>query len=252
MILLPQTRTNRLRIAQAFAKVPTVDISVDCVIEDQMGKVFVDNTDHPQFFMIEQDSFFCYLSGDFSQQAGKDFLQQIPHGRFLMSGSHGWEAITKEIFGKSLIAVNRDSYSSDALSLSHLQTLASANTHIPHIKQIDVALASMENQFLSLGAFDSAEDFVARGIGYCLIQDEKMLGVAYSSLVCSNAIEVSIVVDPDHYRQGIATALSCKLLIWCLEHHLAPHWDASNEESCKLAEKLGYTHIGEYTAYYLK
>jgi GNAT superfamily N-acetyltransferase len=252
MILFPQTRPNRLRIAQVFATVPVVDISIDCVIEDQMGKVFVDSLDNPQFFMIEQDSFFCYLAGDFTQEAGREFLKAIPNGRFLMAGSHGWEDVAKAIFGERLIAVKRDSYSSDSLSMNLIHALASVNDNIPHIKRFDVALASKDNPYLSLGAFDSVEDFVERGIGFCLLKEDVIIGVAYSSLVSANGIEVSIVVDPDHYRKGIATALSCKLVEWCLEHHVAPHWDAANDESCKLAEKLGYTHSGVYTAYFLK
>jgi GNAT superfamily N-acetyltransferase len=252
MLPFPLTRPNRLRLARAFAAVPRVDISVDCVVEDQMGQAFVDSTDYPQLFMIELDQFFCYFSGDLTGDAGRKFLEKVPAGRMFMAGSPGWQNAVQGVFGERLIAVRRYSYASHSLSSDHLKQLASDNPHTPSLRRVDAALAGKDSPYLSLGAFDSPDDFVQRGIGFCLEQDNQIIGGAYSSLVCSDAIEVSIVVDPAHHRKGIATALACQLLLWCLDHHLSPHWDAANEESCSLAEKLGYSKDGEYTAYYLQ
>ncbi len=251
MILFPNRRYNRIRLAQAFATVPRVDISIECLIEDQMGVAYVDSLTHPRYFMIEQDHFFCYLSGDFTT-GGQDFIKSIPNESFLMAGSDGWENAVNTALTDGVVPVKRYKYSSKSLSITHLETLAQNNLNTPHIKQIDAQIANTKNDFLGLGAFDSVEDFIERGIGFCMMEADTIIGVAYSSLVCSNAIEVSIIVDEKHYRKGIATALSCQLLKWCLEHHQDPHWDASNEESCKLAEKLGYVSDGEYMAYYRK
>jgi GNAT superfamily N-acetyltransferase len=252
MIPYPLTRPNRLRLARVFATVPHVDISIDCAIEDQMGKVYVDSIENPQFYMIEQDQFFCYLAGDLPTETGREFARNIPHGRFLMSGSEGWQEVVSDIFAEQAKPIKRYTYASESLSSNYLKNLASANPNTAHIRQMDAELVSGGIPFLEIGAFDSPGDFTERGIGFCMMRDGNSIGVAYSSLVCSDGIEVSIVVDPEHHRQGIATALSCQLLLWCLDHHLAPHWDAANEESCNLAEKLGYSKQGEYTAYYLK
>lgn len=252
MLPYPLTRLNRLRLARAFASVPVVDISIDCIIEDQMGTASVDSIDNPQLFLIEQDHFFAYLAGDFSTDSGRDFLRQITGGRMLMAGSDGWHDVLPDVYGERLVPIKRYLYSLDSLSIDHLQSLAAANPNTPYVKRFDVALASQENPFLEIGAFESAEDFVQRGIGYTMLKDDAAVGAAYSSLVCSRAIEISIVVDPAYRQQGIATALACQLLLWCLERHIAPHWDAANTESCALAEKLGYTRLGEYRAYFLK
>lgn len=248
----PLSRAHRLRLAQAFAGAPRVDISIDCAVEDQMGQAFVDYTDNPQRFMIEQDRFFCYFAGEWTSAAGRDFLAQTPRDRFLMAGTEGWAEAAQQVFGENAIPLSRTSYGADTLSPDRLSRLAAINPHTPNVRRVDAALASIETPYLSIGAFDSPEDFVTRGIGYCLLQGSTMIGCAYSSLVCSHAIEVSIVVDPEHQRRGIATALACQLLKWCLDHHLDPHWDAANEESCRLAEKLGYRRKDTYLAYYLK
>ncbi len=67
-------------------------------------------------------------------------------------------------------------------------------------------------------------------------------------------------VAPEHladlverYRRlGLATALACHLLRWCLQNNVDPHWDAANLPSCRLAEKLGYTATGLYRAHYVQ
>lgn len=252
MIAYPLTRSHRVRLARAFARIPAVDISIACAIEDQMGSAFVDSPEHPQIFMIEQDQFFCYFAGDLSGAAGRDCLSQLPKGRMLMAGSPGWHAAVEAVLAERLVHLHRWTYASEALSVDHLQHLAENNPHTANVRRVDAALAALDTPYLTTGAFDSPADFVERGIGFCLMQADTIIGGAYSSLVCSDAIEVSIVVAPEHYRQGIATALSCQLLLWCLEHGVAPHWDAANEESCRLAEKLGYQPAGAYTAYFVK
>jgi GNAT superfamily N-acetyltransferase len=104
---------------------------------------------------------------------------------------------------------------------------------------------------VELADFDSAEDFVQRGVGFYLESRGTLVGAAYSSLVCSRGVEVSIFVLEDYRRQGIATVLAGRLLPWCLENNARPNWDAANPESCRLAEKLGYTQTGQYEAHYL-
>ncbi|MBZ0306395.1 MAG: GNAT family N-acetyltransferase, partial [Anaerolineae bacterium] len=231
---------------------PLVDISIACAVEDQMGAAFVDSLESPRFFMIEQDQFFCYFAGDFTSAAGREFLGDIPGGRFLMTGSNGWSAPLADIFGERLVPIGRYSHSAASLSLEHLKELIASSPHTAQVRRIDSTLANSDLPFVELGAYDSPDDFVERGIGYCLIKDGASVGSAYSSLVCGHAIEVSIFVAENHRRQGIATVLAGHLLQWCLEHHLTPNWDAANQESCELAAKLGFTKTGTYQAYFLK
>lgn len=252
MFLFPLTRPNRIILAKAFATVPRVDISIECVLQDHMGKAFVDSLDNPKYFMIEMDNFFLYFAGDYKQAAGRDFMSKMPTGRMLMAGTSHWQETVESIFQGQLIKIQRHNHSSDNLSLTHLQTLVKDNPNSPCVKRFDLALVQSNPPFLEYGAFDSAEDFVQRGIGFAMIKEGQVIGAAYSSLVANNAIEVSVVVDSKHRRQGIATALCAQLLQYCVTNHIAPHWDAANEESCLLAAKLGYEKTEDYQAYFLK
>ena len=253
MIPFPLTKANRIRLGRAFANVPVVDIGIDCAIEDQMGSAYVDSLDSPSAFMIEQGGFFSYFAGDLQSENGQAFLKAVQRGRILMSGEKGWGGEVSAVYGDGVMLIQRTHYSAESLSREQLEQLAESNPHMPNIRQFDLALAQQANEpYLEIQAFESVEDFLVRGIGFCLLRDSDIIGSAYSSLVSARAIEVSIFVDFDYHRQGIATALGCALLDWCLAHHIEPHWDAANSESGRLAEKLGYTNPQPYTAYFLK
>ena len=103
-----------------------------------------------------------------------------------------------------------------------------------------------------IALFESPEDFINKGAAFGVIENDSLKGIAYSSLVNSKAVEVSIYIVKKYRRLGMAIALGCALLKYCLEKNLHPNWDAANLESCRLAEKLGYTATETYDAFYLK
>ena len=65
---------------------------------------------------------------------------------------------------------------------------------------------------------------------------------------CREGIHIGIETDPDFRNKGFATAIAAKLLVYCIEHGIYPHWSASceNTASIHLAEKLGYVRDGVY------
>ena len=249
----PLTKPNRLRLARAFRNVPRVDISIECVLEDQMGKAYVDDMEYPSAFHIQIGPFH-YYAGDALGDGGQEMLRGFKPYNLFMSASEGWLEACQSMYGERLIGFDRYSFSSESLSLEHIQRLARDNRSSPDVKRFDSALLEKtwgKDHFIDVSDFESPADFLDRGIGYYMEKDGETIGAAYSSLVCSTGIEVSLFVSEEHRRQGIATALSAHLLQWCLQNNIDAHWDAANPESCKLAEKLGYVSIGSYRAHYL-
>jgi RimJ/RimL family protein N-acetyltransferase len=221
-----------------------------------MGKAFVDDLEHPTVFEIELSHFFCYFAGNVASPAGHEMIRHLPPYRMLFPSSPGWMEVAREAHGDRLVRLTRYSFSSEKLSLEHVERLLTVSPFRDRVKRIDAAIArSLSNgsdSVFEISDFDSPEDFAQRGIGYGLMEGDALMGVAYSSLVCSRGIEVSLFVMPEYRRQGAATALASALLKWCLENNLEPHWDAANIESCRLAEKLGYVQTGTYDAFFLK
>jgi GNAT superfamily N-acetyltransferase len=250
----PLTKTNRIRLARAFRNVPRVDLSIDCVIEGQMGKVCVDDIQSPSAYKIQTGPF-LYFAGSAMQEGGQEMLKNIQPWTLFMPSAEGWMEAATHMYADKLISFDRYSFSSECLSLKALGKLALASAFSKDVKQMDLTLATQvwgQEHFVDLSEFDSPSDFVERGVGYYVERGGRIIGAAFSSLVCSKGIEISIFVLEDYRRQGMAMTLAAHLLKWCLENNVNPHWDAANLESCKLAEKLGYLPKGNYPAYYLE
>lgn len=252
MIEYPLTKANRLRLARAFHNVKRVDLSLDCVIEGQMGRAYVDDLAQPATFKIHTPPF-AYLAGDPAAPAAPDFLRSLAHDLFMPSAP-GWVEAAQKMYGDRLRPFDRYRCSAEALSLEHLSRLRAASRYGERVRAIDRAVAESvwgQDHFMDLAAYDSVADFLERGVGYYVAEGERIAGAALASLVCSRGIEISLYVEEEFRRQGLATALCAHLLSSCLERGLEPHWDAANPESAQLALKLGYRMQGSYCAYYV-
>jgi GNAT superfamily N-acetyltransferase len=249
----PLTKANRLRLARAFRNVPRVDISIECVLEGQMGKAFADDLDNPSAFQIQAGSFH-YFAGDVFGNGGQEILREFKPYNLFMSSTEGWLDEARRVYGERFVGIDRYCFSSERLSLKHIQMFCRDHNSSFEIKRFDSHLMDRtwgKDHFVDVSDFESPADFLERGIGYYAEKDGRIIGAAYSSLVCNAGIEISLFVAEEHRRQGVATLLSAHLLQWCLQNNMDAHWDAANPASCKLAEKLGYIPCGSYKAYYL-
>lgn len=217
-----------------------------------MGAAFVDNAEHPTIFKIQSGPF-VYFAGDATCPGAQAALATITPEVLLMPSAPGWLAISQQRFGDQLVPFERYSFSGKQLSVEHLAALCRTPSKYA-IQRMDAAFAARvweQEHFVDLSYFDSPEDFEQRGLGFYAAVDDVVVGAAYSQLVCSRGVEVSLYVAPKHRERGLGTQLAAHLVKQCLEHGLEAHWDAANLESCRLAKKLGYTPAGEYQAHYL-
>jgi GNAT superfamily N-acetyltransferase len=256
MILpLNQNEQGLALLSQAFQGIESYDLSIPAAIEGQFGTVCVDDADHPSVFRLEMPPFW-YFSGDATSPAAEEMMRELPPGFFVMPTFPEWTALAQRLFGERLMEWYRFSYSADSLSPTHLNGLLSASKYRDAVKPIDLRFAQEAwddpNHFLYISLYKSPQDFLARGVGFACKVDGKVVGVANSACGCSRGIEVSIFVQERFRQRGIATALGARLALECLQRDWEPHWDAANGESCKLAEKLGYTRTGMYIAHYLQ
>ena len=207
---LPLTPANRLRLAEAFRHNPRVDYSIDCVIEGQMGRARVDDPAAPTAWCITVGPF-RYFAGDAHGPGGRALSAELPPFNLLMPSPLEWTVAVKERFGDRLVTFPRYSFDAGTLSEAGLSAVLNASPHRDRVLRADAALLARPDNYIEFEDFDSAEDFLAR---------------------------------------GIATAISAALLLECVRRGLRPNWDAANPESCALAGKLGYTPIGTYESYY--
>ncbi len=172
----PLTKTNRLRLAQAFRHNRRVDISIDCVLEDQMGRAFVDDLERPSAFMLDVSGF-CYFAGDANSAGGQEMLAALRPYSLFMPSPQSWAEAAQAMYGERFVAFPRYSFSSARLSREHLTGLLQASPWRERVRRLDdeelvTAVSQSDEGIFDSGAFDSAADFVARGIGYCLLEGD--------------------------------------------------------------------------------
>jgi GNAT superfamily N-acetyltransferase len=242
-------------LAAAFAGTPRVDCGIDAAIEGQMGRVFTDDAADPHVLAVRQGPFW-YLAGAADHPAAGDLVAVIPPFSLVMPSSPGWTALLERRLGDRLEAVPRVSFRADDLSVDRLAGLVASSAHRDRLQPVDAdlaaRLATTPDAWFDLDGYGSPADFAARGIGFAVVDGDDVAGAAWSSLTCRAAIEVSVFVDERHRRRGVATAVAARLVLECLGRGLRPNWDAANEESCRLAAKLGFLPAGSYLARYVR
>jgi GNAT superfamily N-acetyltransferase len=211
----------------------------------------VDDLTAPSAYCIVVGPFW-YFAGNACSPGAHALLESFPPYNLLMPSPAPWLDAIQKLHGDHLKAFTRYSFSSANLSEERLASLLEKSQHkvIPINVELASRLAGMPESYLELSDFDSVEDFIERAIGFAALDGDKVMGVAYSSLVYSAGIEISIFVEEPYRQQGVATVLAAKLLLECLIHGRRPNWDAANPESCKLAQKLGYEFAETYDSYY--
>lgn len=96
-------------------------------------------------------------------------------------------------------------------------------------------------------SWDSAESFLEKGKGYCVVKGGTVAAWAFSAAVSSTEIDIGIETDSEYRRLGLAEIAAKKMLNYCFEQNKRPVWAChqDNTASRKLAEKLGFVKTAE-------
>lgn len=99
--------------------------------------------------------------------------------------------------------------------------------------------------------FLGAADYARRGIGYVVMHEGNPVSGASSFSVYDGGIEIEIDTREEYRRKGLALACASALILDCLAQGRYPSWDAANQMSVALSQKLGYVFDQEYPTYWL-
>lgn len=96
--------------------------------------------------------------------------------------------------------------------------------------------------------FDNMDDFLTNGFGYCIFAEGELVSAATTYGWYSGGYELQIATAPNYRRRGLAAAAGAAFILECLDRGKIPHWDAANQTSVRLAQRLGFEYGGEYQA----
>lgn len=99
--------------------------------------------------------------------------------------------------------------------------------------------------------WNSVDDFLQKGIGFCVIDDKLVVSRAISGFVSGNIHEIGIETLKEYRRKGLAKKSAIEFLKYCKKNKFEPYWECMkrNIASASLAESIGFSKDFEYALY---
>ncbi len=225
------------------------------ILTEKIGIIYSNDVENPTVALVCYDVL-NFVAGDSNKIEAKELLPFIPFHKIIITSDDSWVQLLRNEWGNRFIEVKapRKKFSSNSLDLSYIRTLKGS---LP--EEYRIAPISHENMLYFdkmmkdyiFSLFSTSEEFLRTGFGYCIMHDQKIIcAAATSHPPVENAFEIQIVTRKEYRCQGLATIAAAYLIEYSLENRYDPRWDADNETSAKLAEKLGYSNPVPYKIYF--
>lgn len=227
-------------------------------LQNRMGQGWIDNKETPQAGQIIVGNF-CFLAGKPDMGLIKNIPSDYPDDFIILTPrSKDWgEYIQQAYPGKytrsTRYAIKKESDIFDVAKLeSYVKHLPEGYTCKPIDKTIYEAVQkeSWSKDFCS--NYPTYDIYQKNGLGYVIMAGDEIVAGASSYTSYEEGLEIEVDTRPDYRRKGLALSCAAKLILECLERGLYPSWDAANQESVALAEKLGYHLDHAYEVYIIQ
>ncbi len=220
-----------------------------------MGKIYADSLENPASAMA--------VLGDFCFLAGKPDKEMVQYGpkpgkkdvRIMVPQNEEWAELIRECFQEKAKEVVRYAIKKepDVFDRELLQTIVDGLPKEYELRMMD------EELFRHCRKIEWCRDWTVQyedyaryrkyGLGAVILKDGEPVSGASSYSGYRGGIEVQIDTREDYRRRGLAGICGAKLILECLKRGWYPSWDAQNQWSAALAEKLGYHLAYEYVAF---
>lgn len=244
---------NYFKVNEPLHQLPINTLFAQAVINGQVqGIVFVDDILEPSAFYIVHPQGMSLLFGQtedllFHQKLRAYLLgsQSRTKQEWLQVYPDSWNDYIRQWTASDLIledsrvnfTFNRQKFEA---ATSHSRSYSDQTAIIiPTTKEIFLGL---NGRVIPKDYWKDAEQFLAAGAGYSLIENGAAVSTAFSAYSIGNQLEIGIETAEEARGKGYAFQVSRALISYCLENGLEPVWSCrrQNEASYLLAQKLGF------------
>lgn len=213
------------------------------------GQLLADNPFHPRCAVMAVGDFL--ICGGEPGLAARHLLRAAIRGEsreWVVCGSEAWLALAEAHL--SAQRHPRWAFAPEQPEDRHLRALKDRSV-LTFVALTGAWPAWCRNQawagdFVSCYADDA--DYARHGLGMlALLQGEPVAG-ASAYLPYPGGVEMQVQTREDCQGRGYATEVSAAMILLAHQAGLAVTWDAANEASARVAEKLGYRGMGAYPA----
>jgi len=227
------------------------------------GRVFVDDLQNPKTTLIWTPVGYYFLVLGRSDTQTLEDLSELLTGTFvpaskamgetgfiLVAELDDWREKTSALLGShEVIEIFRRPF---AFNADKFNARGNWREKIPpgfELKRVDESLAAQANLPPS---WKSPEDFTSNGMGFALMDGEKIASLSTSVFASSARVEIDIHTEEEYRRRGFASITASALIEECLRKGKQPNWECfwENEESTALALKLGFDQLPDYPVYF--
>jgi len=202
------------------------------------GKVYVDHADRPQQCLVVINFLnFTFMGGTVDQAWLTQSVNELCQTQKIMLNWTETVATTLQPPGEP--AEIRGGLAFDQCRPVQPAPLPPGHT----LRVIDRALLARclwhEVMVLACG---STENFLAQGMGLCLLQGDEICSEAYAVWQGVGKFEIGIVTHEQHRQRGYAHLVCQHLIKWCEAQGYSPYWSCMQENvaSAATARKLGF------------
>jgi GNAT superfamily N-acetyltransferase len=210
------------------------------------GRALVDDRQHPHQAVVRTDAVLTY----FSQETRQEFLNKAietfrkagevwlvwPH----QTGLHPPQVESATIVGRLEFT------EADPNTLNQLRSQLLAGFAM---RAIDAGLLQrcVWRQEMAFYA-GSTENFLAHGIGLCMMQEDEILVEAYASALAKIRAEIGAITHEPYRGRGYAPIACAYLAAACQQRGYQPYWscDTNHIASIRVAQKMGFRQTKAY------
>ena len=225
-------------------------------LQGHMGTAWVDDIENPSVAQVTV-GIFVFFAGNPNTKVAEELLCNLSDYNLAIVNTEEWKNRIETVHKGSIEKFQRYTFKKNPehLGKSHIQNLLSPLPAGYELKKIDAMLAKepslheLSEDFIT--QFNSIDDFINRGVGFAILNKGQVVCGATSFSIYNDGIEIEIATHPQHRRKGLATITASALILDCLDRGIYPSWDGANNESVKLAEKIGYIFKESYDTYFI-
>ena len=204
------------------------------------ANLWVDNEANPTLLYFQMP-WVNVLAGDHISPHLEAILEKVETALLFYPNAE-WKLVLQERFGEILEEFTHRTFKSEKLELQHVRKFIKPLPQGFHLERVNIETAQYIDEHLHAFSmtWETVENYVNNGLGYCIRFEDKVVSHAGSIFPFTKHLEIQVDTDPEYRRNGFATIVCAKLIEHCLLNDIVPYWEAHTEVSANIAEKLGF------------
>ena len=103
-------------------------------------------------------------------------------------------------------------------------------------------LSKLEGRIIPAYSWNSSEDFLEKGKGYCILHGNEIVTVAFTAAISDTEVDIGIETNIKYRKQGFGKCVASRMVKDILKMNKTPIWECNtnNLGSKAIAESVGF------------